>query len=409
MGDRVRVADVAAAMRTIDSSINQLQAERLTVVAAGARLQAGDADGFVDAGAWVARESRTSGAEAARSVQLASSLESLPLASGALSDGLISVQHAQIIAQAAKQLPSDLSSGERTRVETALTEQAKLVDPATLQKVSRRAVEIAGRSIAAADAHENQVVRTAEEVALLKTKLSMHDNDDGTTSGHFTVPTFAGTILRKAVQQITAPRRAAARAALEDGRSWTKTEDYAGDWSHQYGLALVELLEHLPTDRLHSKVAATVVVTMDAEQLRAEVADAGMTVPGLRVAGTDVGLDISAGRARQLACSAQIIPAVLGGASVPLDLGRASRLFSDAQRTLLAIRYKSCAAHGCDRPYAWSELHHQHPWEHGGRTDLNQAIPLCWFHHRKVHDIGYLNTITGKPDGTLRVAFRRRT
>ena len=48
-----------------------------------------------------ARESRLGGAEAARSVRLAASLESLPHAGGALSAGLISVRHAEVIATAA--------------------------------------------------------------------------------------------------------------------------------------------------------------------------------------------------------------------------------------------------------------------------------------------------------------------
>ncbi len=369
-GPRLTDRDAAAALNTIDRTINQLQGLRLKVVQASTRSQAGAADGL-DVGAWVARESRSGSAEAARSVRLADSLESLPQAEGALSEGLISVQHAEVIATAAKQLPPELSPAERSRVETVLTEQAKRVDPATLRKASRRAVEIAGRSIVEADTHENQVVRTAEEVALGKTRLSMHDNDDGTTSGHFTVPAFAASVLRKAVQQISAPRRAALRAAQEDGRTWTKTEDHAADWGHEYGLALVELLEHLPTDRLHAKVAATVIVTIGLDQLRGQ----------LKVAGTDTGIDVSAEKARQLACNAGILPAVLGGRSVPLDLGRERRLFSEAQRTMLATQYDSCAAAGCDRPFAWSELHHQHPWQHGGTTDLDQAIPLCSSHH----------------------------
>lgn len=408
-GDRVGAADVAAALRTIDSSINQLQAERLMTVAAGSRLRVFADDGLVDTGAWVARESRLGGAEGARSVRLAQSMEALPTAGAALSDGSISVKHVEVIANATKNLPADLSPAERHRVETELTEQAKIVDPTTLRKVSRRAVEIAGRSITEADAHENQIVRTGEEIALLKTRLSMHDNDDGlTVSGHFTVPAFAGEVLRKAVQQITAPRRAAARNALDDGRSWTRTEDHAADWPHHYGLALVELLEHLPTDRLHTKVAATVVVTMDADQLRAEVDAAGVSSVALKVAGTDVGVDISAGKARQLACNAGLVPAVLNGASVSLDLGRSSRLFSEAQRTVLATKYKTCATAGCDRPYSWSELHHQRPWQHGGQTDLDQAVPLCGFHHRMIHDSEYLNTVTRKPDGLKRVTFRQR-
>lgn len=296
--DQVDAAELAVLLRRLDTSINQLQSVRLKTVAAAAKLRAGADVGLANTGAWMARESRIGGAEASRSVQLASALGALPRTGGALAGGSISVQHAEVIATAAKNFPTDLTAAERDRVESALIEQAESVDPATLRKVSRRAVEIAGRSVVEADEAENQIVRTAEEIALLKTKLSMHDNDDGTTSGHFTVPTFAGEVLRKAVQQITAPRRAALRAAAEDDRSWTRPEDSAGDWSHKYGLALVELLEHLPTDRLHSKVAATAVVTMDIDQLRGE----------LKVAGTDVGHDISAGKARQLACNAGIVP-----------------------------------------------------------------------------------------------------
>lgn len=408
--DRVSESEVSQVLRTIRQSINRLQAMELTAISLAQRSQMGTADGMTGVSAWVARESRQTGAEAARNVRLAALLEGLPNAETALGEGLISVQHAQVIADATKQLPPDLDPSERAQVEAALTEQAKRVDPTTLRKTSRRAIEIAGRSVEEADAHENQMVRTAEEVALLKTKLSMHDNDDGTTvTGYFTVPTFAGSILRKAVQQITAPRRATLRSAHEDGRTWIQSEDSAGDWTHKYGLALVELLEHLPTDRLHTKVAATVVVTMDVEQLRAEVVAAGVAAPGLKVAHTDIGVGLSAGKARQLACNAGLVPAVLNGASVPLDLGRTNRFFSEGQRTMLASKYETCAAAGCDRPYSWSELHHQHPWQHGGDTDLDQAIPLCWFHHRKIHDPGFVNTITAKPGGTKRVIFRQRT
>lgn len=394
----------AAALWEIRQSVNRLQALELKVIQAAGRSQAGAADALVNVGAWVARESRVGGREAARSVRLASSLESLPHAGDALAGGLISVQHADVIATAAQQLPPTLSPAERDRVETVLTEQAKMVDPHTLRKVSRRAVEIAGRSVVEADEHENVVVHTAEEKALAKTRLSMHDNDDGTTTGHFTVPTLSAAILRKTVQQITAPRRAALRGAQEDGRTWTRTEDHAGDWSHEYGLALVELLEHLPTDRLQSQVAATVVVTMELDQLRNQ----------LKVARTDLGVDLSAEKARQLACNAGIVPAVLDGESKLLDLGRKKRLFTEAQRLALATRYDSCATAGCDRPFAWSELHHQHPWQHGGTTDLDQAIPLCASHHRMIHDEKYRHEITHRAkarrrDGTKEVCFRQRT
>ena len=43
------------------------------------------------------------------------------------------------------------------------------------------------------------------------------------------------------------------------------------DWSQRYGQAFVELLEHLPTDRLSGKVAATVVVTVEHDRLKAQL------------------------------------------------------------------------------------------------------------------------------------------
>jgi hypothetical protein len=64
-------------------------------------------------------------------------------------------------------------------------------------------------------------------------------------------------------------------------------------------------------------------------------------------------------------------------------------LFSDAQRTALGLVHKTCAADGCDRPFSWCELHHLVAWALGGRTDLDQAIPLCHFHHQRIHDHRY--------------------
>ena len=43
----------------------------------------------------------------------------------------------------------------------------------------------------------------------------MHDNLDGTVTGHFTVPTLAGAILRKMIQQMVSPRRHASTGGRE--------------------------------------------------------------------------------------------------------------------------------------------------------------------------------------------------
>jgi hypothetical protein len=80
---------------------------------------------------------------------------------------------------------------------------------------------------------------------------------------------------------------------------------------------------------------------------------------------------------------------VLGGASVPLDLGTSQRLFTKAQAVALSALHDQCAAEGCERPFAWCELHHKQPWGHGGPTDLANAAPLCGHHHRRIHDPMY--------------------
>jgi hypothetical protein len=77
---------------------------------------------------------------------------------------------------------------------------------------------------------------------------------------------------------------------------------------------------------------------------------------------------------------------VLGGRGEILDLGRARRLFTPAQRKALILRDRTCRAEGCDIPGTWAEAHHWIPWNVGGKTDLRNGILLCSHHHHLVHD-----------------------
>ena len=146
---------------------------------------------------------------------------------------------------------------------------------------------------------------------------------------------------------------------------------------------------------VNASATATLLVNIDLAHL----------LNGLASARLDTGARISAGEARRLACGAGIVPAVLGGESQPLDLGRERRLHTKAQRRALSIRYDSCATEGCERPFAWTEVHHPHPWSHGGETNLDNGLPLCGFHHRRAHDVKF--TMRRLPSGEVR--FRRRT
>ena len=298
--------------------------------------------------------------------------------------------------------------------------RAKLLDPTALRKEGRRALAATDRHSTEVDRHEDQQLRDEEQAALDRARLTWHHNGDGTTSGSFTLPTLAASILVKAVQQVASPRRFAQRAAkaarsartLSGGlgtteqveeqvrkQVWEAFRTADGDRAHRYGAAFAELLEHLPTDKLSGKVAATVVVTVDHERLREQLGAAHL----------DTGDDLSASEVRRLACNAGILPAILDGESLPLDPGRTERFFTEHQRVALASKYDRCAAEGCDRPYAWWELHHEDPWSRGGRTDLELAVPLCGQHHRTAHDPTYATTIRTAGRGIKTVTFTRRT
>jgi HNH endonuclease len=89
----------------------------------------------------------------------------------------------------------------------------------------------------------------------------------------------------------------------------------------------------------------------------------------------------------RLRAAIALLPAALGGARTqPLEVGRATRVVSAAQRTALAVRDGGCRWPGCERPPAWCEAHHRRHWLHGGPTDLGNLVLLCRAHHRAVHE-----------------------
>lgn len=124
----------------------------------------------------------------------------------------------------------------------------------------------------------------------------------------------------------------------------------------------------------------TMLVTVSLDALESGVGSAG-------VAGVDA--RISAATARRLAADAELIPVVLGGPSEVLDLGRAQRLFSRAQRRALAVRDGGCVWPGCEAPPGWCEVAHVRPWSRGGPTDLDNGALLCRFHHRRFDRDGW--------------------
>jgi hypothetical protein len=225
----------------------------------------------------------------------------------------------------------------------------------------------------------------------------MRANGDGTTTGWFRLPDLHAAILKTAIDALIAPRKNhqdRKNPQPEPDPVTGRTPDHAT----RRGQALCEILEHLPTDGYgeHGGLAATVIVTLDHDTLKT----------GLGTAALVDGTEISPGEVRRLCCGAGIIPAVLGGPSAVLDLGREARLFNKAQRIAMTLRDQGCRAEGCDRPPSWCEAHHlTKPWAEGGKTNLADGILLCGHHHRLAHHPDY--THHQLPHGDLR--YHRRT
>jgi len=110
---------------------------------------------------------------------------------------------------------------------------------------------------------------------------------------------------------------------------------------------------------------------------------------GVRGANLELGGRIGPGEVRRLCCDAQITPIVLGAQSEPLDVGREKRCATLAQRRAVTVRDGGCAHPGCDRPPSWCEIHHIVHWVHGGETNLDNLMMLCWTHHRMLHRSGW--------------------
>src|ERR1051325_3947967 len=118
----------------------------------------------------------------------------------------------------------------------------------------------------------------------------------------------------------------------------------------------------------------------------------GVGAPASELVG---GTPVSSKTVQRLACDG-LLHRVLKADSLVVDVGRAKRTAQPAQWRALMARHKTCAWPGCERPASWTQAHHIDLWMHGGRTDLERMIPLCYHHHRLVHEGGWQVVAAGK-------------
>lgn len=364
---------------------DQITALRLRVLASADDVAV--ESGARDAGAWLAQQTRIDHGPARRDLRLGEALiERWTHLGSAMADGRVNEEQARVIASSLDALPDDVATETVAEAELHLIELAGSFAPKPLRALGRRILDVIAPEVG--EAHEARLLADEERRAREATSLTFRAAGDGRTSIALVVPDAIAQRLRTYLDAYTSPRHDGAAGGDADRIPVHRRR----------GQAFCALLEAIDPRQLpmHGGDATTVVVTVGLEALRAELGTAGLIAEGET---------ITASEARRLACTARLVPAVLGTESEILDLGRASRLFSPAQRKALRIRDRRCRAEGCTMPATWCEAHHRRPWARGGPTDLDDGVLLCSFHHHRAHDGDYVQTEL--PSGDLRFQRRR--
>ena len=395
----------ADALRSLVEAERQVTALRLRVMAVGADVAASRGD--KDIGAWLARECRIRRSDAATDLKLATAMDrDYPALAVSVRDGQVGPEQALVIMRALDNLSRERITQETiAAAETALVDLASRFGPAELKKLGDRILTVVDPDTA--EAAEERALRESERHASERQRLSLRAVGDGTTRISGIVPDHVAVRFTTYLHAFTNPRLVSATAG-DNSRSATNHSaphiSPGARTAHPKKLAeaFAQFLETVDPARLpvHGGTATTMVVTIDFEALKSGVGRADFH-NGLAGDGQS---SLTAGEARRLACNARLLPAVLGGKSELLDLGRARRLHSSAQRIALGLRDKTCRAEGCTIPGAWTEAHHLTPWAQGGHTTVEDAALLCSHHHHRAHDPTYDSRVLASGD----IRFHRR-
>lgn len=209
---------------------------------------------------------------------------------------------------------------------------------------------------------------------------------DGMVRGEFELEPESGMLVKAIFDQLTHPRHlepSARRAFGDPVRGDTAFADARGARQRDAADGLIQLL----------RAGATI----DPERILHEKKPSVRLVVNANVVSTGFGSGMIEGHPDRIPLAdihtglcVGHLPIRFDGSGAPLDLGRDERLFTDRQKTALAIRDGGCMDPDCTRPPSWTEAHHIDHWRRdGGRTDLADGVLLCRRDHLRYHNEGW--------------------
>ncbi|GAA2034028.1 HNH endonuclease signature motif containing protein [Agromyces tropicus] len=378
----VRVAD---ALATVRRGVDALLARAAAEVARRSGPESGElglakAQGFHSPARLVAASTGGSRAEAARLIAVGAATSARSAFSGervparrphvasALAGGAISLDAASAITTMLDRVAVSADPDLIAVAEAALTELG-----------ARAPLEVLIRVVREAEARlDADGVEPREEHLREQRSLTMHEDRHGVVHLRARLDPETAAPVKAAVEALVGdalrrrdPRTGETRPVVDDRRSIPQLQADALAAIARHSLGCEHTLTPL--------AKTTVVVRVELDTLVTGLGDA--RIDGLNQ-------PITAVTARRLAADAELIPAVLGGPGLPLDLGRSARLFTKAQRIALGERDGGCAA--CGQNVGYVEAHHIRWWEHdAGPTDLSNGVLLCSFCHHLIHREGW--------------------
>ncbi len=384
-------AEMREILKSSTAMISALQAMNARLTRAAEDRALPREDGNASTAAWLASTTGIARREASKLVALSRLDESRGTATrDAWASGDLSTEQASIILKALDRLPEWFVAEQHDDAEATLLEHAREFAADDLRRLANRIVEVVDPD--SADEIIGAQLERQERQAWDESHLSITRMGRGLTSIRGVLPDVQADMLKTVLEGLASPRRQGALFRDVDG-DHSDQEIGRLDHARRMGLALCELVEHLPSDCFPQAggLAATVTVSIKHDDLIRDL--------GRAMLSTDTGL--SASQARRLACNAGIIPVVLDGRSQPMDVGRSKRLHDQHQRIALVKRDGGCSWKGCDRPPAWCEAHHLTPFSQGGETSVENGALFCFFHHHLLHDTDWQARLA--PDGVVEV------
>jgi hypothetical protein len=418
--DPAGLTDGAQVERTLvlRRMVDQMEGHWLQELAVvDARGAAGAEDGVQAAStaSWLRSRLRLSAGAATSAVRTARALfrGPLPATGQAVIEGAISPAHAAVLAAGTQELPAQVTA----EAEPVLLEAARRLDPSRLRRVLGHL-----RQVADPDREQDRVERRHQQRGVWLTPTW-----EGMVALNGWLEPEAGQTLIAALEPLARPttaddtRTGGQRTA--DALTELARRQLEGGRLPQTGGVRPQLLVTVDLDSLLGRPGAVGgdlggFGPLDPEACRRLACDASVTrvvvsrQPGHHLQPNPnhrpsadaypVGEEPSglAGLAGRLQAAMVLLPPILGGApSQPLEVGRATRVVSPAQRAALIVRDGGCVVPDCDRPPPWCDAHHLVHWLDGGPTDLPNLALLCRAHHRAVHEGGW--RLIRDPDGGL--------